>query len=59
MHIEKNKFWLGLSNVVMGALLIIYVLWLNPLVLGLLLASALINCFLGFRLYRSRHQGKL
>lgn len=59
MNIDKNKFWLLLSTVLMEVLLIIFVLWLNPVVFGLLLASALINCFLGFRLYQASHQGKL
>jgi hypothetical protein len=59
MNIEQNKFWLGLSTVVMGALFVIFVLLLNLVFLCLLLASALINFFLGVRLYHAMHPGKL
>jgi|GEM_PF-6614148 len=56
MNIEQNKFWLGLSTVVMGALFVIFVILLNPAILYLLLISALANFFFGVRLYRIRHQ---
>ncbi len=59
MNIGQNKFCLSLSNVVMGALLIIFVLWLNPVFFCLLLVSALTNFFLRLRLYRIRRQSKI
>ncbi len=55
MNIKQNKFWLGFSTWAMEALFIMFVLWLNPVYLCLLIVSAVINLFLRIWFYRARH----